>query len=146
MVPVPVPVPTFEKLWFWFRFQFLLLKSYGSGFGCSSISRPLKLIFQTKFWIFFLLLLSKLFYKEKVFKFQQIYCKMLIKKINVGNQIHNFISNSGYGTVINYCSGSDFLTSYGSGSICQKVPVPICTVPVPVPQCCYYLMGCRRTP
>jgi hypothetical protein len=49
------------------------------------------------------------------------------KKFNEGNQIHNFISNSGSGTVINYgsVSGSDFLTrcllsksygSYGSGS------------------------------
>ncbi len=33
-----------------------------------------------------------------------------------GNQIHNFISSSGSGTVINYGSSSDFLTSYGSGS------------------------------
>ncbi len=55
---------------------------------------------------------------------------------NVGNQIHNFMSSSGSGTVINYGSGSDFLTSYGSGygsgSTSQKVTVP--TVPVPVPQ------------
>ena len=53
-----------------------------------------------------------------------------------GNQIHNFMSSSGSGTVINYGSGSDFLTSYGSGSssgsTSQKVTVP--TVPVPVPQ------------
>ncbi len=52
-----------------------------------------------------------------------------------GNQIHKFISSSGSGTVINYgSSGSDFLTSYssGSGSSRQKVTVP--TVPVPVPQ------------
>jgi hypothetical protein len=53
-----------------------------------------------------------------------------------GNQIHNFMSSSGSGTVINYGSGSgsDFLTSYGSGygSASQKVTVP--TVPVPVPQ------------
>ncbi len=34
--------------------------------------------------------------------------------------------------LINYGSGSDFLTSYGSVSTCQKVTVP--TVPVPVPQ------------
>jgi hypothetical protein len=34
--------------------------------------------------------------------------------------------------VINYGSGSDFLTSYGSGSTSQKVTVPT----VPVPQCC----------
>ena len=52
------------------------------------------------------------------------------------NQIHNFMSSSGSGTVINYGSGSgsDFLTTYGSGSgsTSQKVTVP--TVPVPVPQ------------
>jgi hypothetical protein len=59
---------------------------------------------------------------------------------NEGNQIHNFMSSSGAGTVINYGSGSasDFLTSYGSGygsgSTSQKVTVP--TVPVPVPQHC----------
>ncbi len=41
------------------------------------------------------------------------------KILNEGNQIHNFISSS----------GSDFLTSYGSGSNSQKVTVP--TVPVP---------------
>jgi hypothetical protein len=60
-----------------------------------------------------------------------------MKKIfNERNQIHNFISSSGSGTVINYGSGSDFLTiygsGYGSGSTSQKVTVP--TVPVPVPQ------------
>jgi hypothetical protein len=51
-----------------------------------------------------------------------------------GNQIHNFISSSGSGTVINYGSGPDCLTSYGSSSDStnQKVTVP--TVPVPVPQ------------
>ncbi len=51
--------------------------------------------------------------------------------LNEGNQIHHFISSSGTGTVINYGSGSDFLTSYGSGSgsTSQKVTVP--TVPVP---------------
>jgi len=35
----------------------------------------------------------------------------------------------GSGTVINYGSGSDFLTSYGCGSTSKKVTVP--TVPVP---------------
>ncbi len=54
------------------------------------------------------------------------------KMFNEGNQIHNFMSSSGSGPVINYGSGSDFLTSYGSGSTSQKVTVP--TVPVPVPQ------------
>ncbi len=58
-----------------------------------------------------------------------------------GNQIHNFMSSSGSGTVINYGSGSDFLTSYGSGSgsTSQKVTVP--TVPVPVPQHCASYLG-----
>jgi hypothetical protein len=62
------------------------------------------------------------------------------KMLNEGNQIHNFMSSSGSGSVINYGSGSgsDFLTSYssgsGSGSKSQKVTVP--TVPVPVPQHC----------
>jgi hypothetical protein len=58
------------------------------------------------------------------------------KLLNEGNQIHNFISSSGSGTIISYGSGfgSDFLTSYGSGSdsTSQKVTVP--TIPVPVPQ------------
>ncbi len=49
--------------------------------------------------------------------------------LNEGNQIHNFISSSSSGTVINYGSGSHFLTNYGSGSTCHKVTVP--TVPVP---------------
>ena len=50
--------------------------------------------------------------------------------LDEGNQIHNFISSSGSGTVINY----DFLTSYGScsASTFQKVTVPT----VPVPQRC----------
>jgi hypothetical protein len=47
--------------------------------------------------------------------------------------MHSFISSSGSGTVIYYGSGSDFLTSYGSGSTSQKVTVPTVTVPVPVP-------------
>ena len=75
----------------------------------------------------------------KVYKFQQIYWKMCMKKmLNEGNQIHNFISNFVSGTLINYRSGSDlltsyssdFFTSYGSGSASQKVTVPA----VPVPQ------------
>jgi hypothetical protein len=76
---VPVQVPTFEKLWF--RFRFLLLKSHGSGSGSgsgsSSISRPYKenKIFKN-FWKKLVFLLSKLFYKEKVYIFQQICGKM----------------------------------------------------------------------
>jgi hypothetical protein len=47
--------------------------------------------------------------------------------LNEGNQIHIFVSSSVSGTVINYGSGSDFLTSYGSGSgsTSQKVTVPV---------------------
>jgi hypothetical protein len=61
------------------------------------------------------------------------------KMFNEGNQLHNFMSSPGSGTVINYRSGSgsDFLTSYGSGSTSQKVMVPTVPVPVPVPQHCY---------
>jgi hypothetical protein len=54
------------------------------------------------------------------------------KMLNKGNQIHDFISSSGSGTVINYGSGSDFLMNYGSCSTSQKVTVPT----VPVPQRC----------
>jgi hypothetical protein len=67
------------------------------------------------------------------------------KMFNEGNQIHNLISSSGSGTVINYGSGSgsDILTSYGSGygsgSTSQKVTVP--TVPVPVPQHWFFVTG-----
>ncbi len=64
------------------------------------------------------------------------------KILKEGNQIHNFISSSGSGTVINYgsASGSDILTSYGSGSgsTSQKVTVPV-PVPVPIPQRCLEL-------
>jgi hypothetical protein len=52
--------------------------------------------------------------------------------LNEGNQKHNFnyfISSSGSGTVINYGSCFDFLTSYGSGSASQKVTVPTVLVP-----------------
>ncbi len=67
------------------------------------------------------------------------------KMLNEGNQIHNFMSSSGSGTVINYGSGFDFLTSYcsGSGSTSQKVTVP--TVPVPVPQHCLTVMALMGT-
>ncbi len=81
----------------WFRFRFWLLKSYGSGSGSGSYFRKSyysdsgsgpapyldhkKQIFQNKFWNFFDFLLSKLFYKEKVPKFQQIYGKMWMKKM-----------------------------------------------------------------
>ncbi len=67
------------------------------------------------------------------------------KILDEGNQIHNFISSSGSGTVINYGAGSrsDFLTSYGSssgsGSPSQKVTVP--TLPVPVPQHCFAVLA-----
>ncbi len=53
--------------------------------------------------------------------------------LNEGNQNHNFLSSSGSGTVINYGSGFEFLTCYGSGSTSQKVTVPT----VPVPQRCF---------
>jgi hypothetical protein len=110
MVPVPVPVPTYEKLWFRFRFQLIFLKSYGSG--SSSKSRPLKANFSKIILEFFCLFYIVSCFTRK--KCQQNYCKMWMKKIlNEGYEIHNFISSS----------GSDFLTSYGSGSASQKVTV-----------------------
>jgi hypothetical protein len=51
------------------------------------------------------------------------------KMLNEGNRIHNIISSSGPGTVINY----------GSGSTSQKVTVPTVPVAVPVPQRCQKL-------
>jgi hypothetical protein len=51
------------------------------------------------------------------------------KILSEGNQMYHFISSSGSGTVINYGSGSDFLTNNGSGSTSPKVTVP--TGPVP---------------
>jgi hypothetical protein len=124
---VPVPGPTFEKV---------------------TVPVPVpvpapyldhkKQIFKKNFGNFF----DFTFYKEKVHEFQQIYGKMCKKKtFNEGNPIHNFMSSSGSGTVISYGSGSDFLTSYGSGygsgSTSQKVTVPTVPVPVPVPQHCH---------
>ncbi len=53
--------------------------------------------------------------------------------LNEGNQIHNFISSSGSGTVINYGSGSDFLMSYGPGSGSTRQKVTVLKVPVQVP-------------
>jgi hypothetical protein len=50
------------------------------------------------------------------------------KMLNEGNQIHNFIPSSGSGTVINYGSGSDFLSSYDSFSASLKVTVPMVLV------------------
>jgi hypothetical protein len=103
-----------DFLRFQFRFRFLLLKSYGSGSdfwksyssGSGSyiwkVTVPVpvlapypdhkKLIYQEKCWNFFAFLPSKLFYKEKFYKFQRIYCEMWLKIFfNEGNQIHNFM-------------------------------------------------------
>ncbi len=78
------------------------------------------------------------FTRKKFINFNKFIVKCELKIFfNAGNQIHNVISSFGSGTVINYGSGSDFLTSYGSdsgsGSPSQKVTVPT----VPVPQRCY---------
>ncbi len=57
------------------------------------------------------------------------------KFLNEGNQIHNFILCvcENFCDIISYGSGSDFLTSYGSGCTRQKVMVPTVPFPVPVP-------------
>jgi hypothetical protein len=59
---VPVPVPTFEKVTVPVPVPVL-----GPNLDHK------KQIFQKKFWNFFGFLLGKLFHKEKVHKFQQIY-------------------------------------------------------------------------
>jgi hypothetical protein len=61
MVPVPVPVPTFEKVTVPVPAPYLDHK---------------KQILKKNVGNFFDFLLSKLFYKEKVHEFQQIYGKM----------------------------------------------------------------------
>jgi hypothetical protein len=63
MVPVPVPVPTFEKV------------TVPVPVPAPYLDRK-KLIFKKNLGIFFYFLLSKLFYKEQVHEFQQIYGKM----------------------------------------------------------------------
>jgi hypothetical protein len=101
-----------EKLWFRFR----LLNSYGPGSDFRQVTVPIPVPV------------------PKIYKFHQIFfLNVNEKKFNEGNQIHNFISSSGSGTVINYGFGSDFLTSYGSAS--QKVTVPKVPVPQHWPMC-----------
>ncbi len=138
-----------------FRFRFWLLKSYVSGSGSDfwkvmvPISVPTfekvtvpvpvpapyldhKNKFKKKILEFFFTFYSvSCFTRKKFMNFNKFMVKCEWKKMfNEGHQIHNFISS--------YGSGSDFLTSYGSGygsgSTSQKVTVP--TVPVPVPQHC----------
>ncbi len=65
MVPVPVPVPTFEKV----------TVPVPVPVPAPYIDHT-KQIFLKKFGHFFDFLLSKLFYKEKVHEFQQIYGKV----------------------------------------------------------------------
>ncbi len=121
-----VPVQTFEKLWF----------RFGSYFWKVTVPVPVpapyldhkKLIFQKKYWNFFLpFYIVGCFTRKKFINFNKFIVKCEWKKfLNEGNQIHNFISCSGSGTGINYGSGSDCLTShgYGSDSTSQKVTVP----------------------
>jgi hypothetical protein len=72
---------------YFLRFQFRLLTSYGSGSGSGSVFRQ----FSKKRWKNLAILHSKLFYREKIAKFHQIYWKMWMKKmLSEGNQIHNF--------------------------------------------------------
>jgi hypothetical protein len=64
--------------------------------------------------IFFLL--SKLFYKEKVHEFQQIYGKMWMKKCLMEEIKYIILSSSGSGLRFRF----RLLTSYGSGSTSQS--------------------------
>jgi hypothetical protein len=67
MVPVPVPVPTFEKVTVPVPVPVPVPAPYLDH---------KKQMFLKIFWKFFDFLLRKLFYKEKVHEFQQIYAKM----------------------------------------------------------------------
>jgi hypothetical protein len=111
MVPVPVLVPTFEKLRFRFRFQ-LHIYTIKSKFLLKNL---------------FPFYIVSCFTRKKIININKFIVKYEKKMLNEGNQIHNFISSSSFGTIINYGSGSDFLTSYGSGSgsTRQKVTVPV---------------------
>jgi hypothetical protein len=57
---------------YFLRFRFLLLKSYGTVLVPAPYLDHKKQTFQEKFWNFF----AFLHRNEKVYKFQQIYCKM----------------------------------------------------------------------
>ncbi len=132
---------------YFLRFQFLLLKSYGSGsdFWKSSGSYfwkvPVPTFEKFRFWFqLFIKTIKSKFYKKNFGTFlpfcivscftrkKFIILNKFIEKcewnffFNEGNQIHNFISSS----------GSEYWTSYSSGSTSQKVTVPT----VPVPQHC----------
>jgi hypothetical protein len=86
-----------------------LLKSYGSGSGF--ISRPKDFLEKT-----LPINIVSLFTRKKFKSFIKFIVKCEEKMLYEGNEIHNFISSSGSVTVINYSSGSDFVTSYGSDS------------------------------
>ena len=64
MVPVPVPVPTFKKV------------TVPVPVPVPAPYLDHKKQIKKKIGIFFYFLLSKLFYKQKDYKYQQIYCKM----------------------------------------------------------------------
>ncbi len=108
--------------------------------------------FWKTFWNFFLpFYLVSCFIRKKFINFNKFIVKCEWKNnLNEGNQIPTFIYiySSGPGTVINYGSDSDFLTSCGSGSTSEKVTDP--TVPVPVPQRClgvhFGVVAPQRTP
>ncbi len=68
---VPVPVPTFKKVTVPVPVPVLVPAPYLDH---------KKQIKKKKIWNFFDFLLSKLFYKERVHEFQQIYGKMWMKK------------------------------------------------------------------
>jgi hypothetical protein len=114
MVPVTVPVPTFEKV---------MVPVPRSVPTFEKLRFRFRYRFQLQLHIY--TTKSKFFFK-KLFPFYIISC-FTRKKIII-------INSSGSGTVINYGSGSDFLTSYGSGSGSTRKKVTVPTVPVPVPQ------------
>jgi hypothetical protein len=115
---VMVPDPTFETLRFrfWFQLHIYTIKS--------------KFFLQNLFPFY----IVSCFTRKNSIYINKFIVKCERKILKEGNQIHNFKSSSGSRTVINYGSGSDFLTSYGSGSGSTRQKVTVPAVPVPVPQ------------
>ncbi len=115
-----VTVPTFDKLWFLVPVPYLDHKNtvFRKNFG-KSMPFYILSFFARKKLIRFIKFMVKCELK-----------KSLMKEIEYRTQLYTVCLWELLWCHFKY--GSDFLTSYGSGSTRQKVTVP--TVPVPVPQ------------
>jgi hypothetical protein len=117
---------------YFLRYRFRLLKKSGSGSNFCQVTVPVPYLDRKK--QFSNKCLEKIlpFYILSFFRRK----KLIRRKSNTGTQfstvfVRTFVTTFYYWaeTVINYGSGSNFLTSYGSGSTRQKVTVPTVQVP-----------------